>query len=307
MKKIFRPVLALSLVITLLLFAAPVSAEDPIEVKVLDSVEPIESMAAPNIAEIILEAEGVMANQLIGKGKNRTFIHLIQLTAHHMGPQTDFDGVPKYVLVGEPGEEVAYLNPDYWDAVLSFLNGRIAYYGLGIGPLTYSYDDYVADQSEPGELLEEDFTGVSEGAIPAGWGTTHVDNWYVIVGNDAGGTSPEMRFIWFPSFTGTSRLISTVIDASTYSDIELSFKHFVDDWEDYPDTYALKVQVSLDGGTIWADAWSITAGAADIGPETVTVDLSTYDGDTFKLAWVFVGESPYIDYWYIDDILVTGN
>ncbi|MFO7772448.1 MAG: choice-of-anchor J domain-containing protein [Dehalococcoidia bacterium] len=271
------------------------------------SVAVIPSMAAPNIAEIILEAEGLEANQSIGKGKNKTFINLIQLTAANMGPQTDFDGVSKYLLAGEPGEEVETLNPDYWQAVLDFLNEVITSNGLGIEPLTYSYADYVGDQNGGGSVFEEDFTDVYSGEIPAGWSRTMVDtspNWYVDTSTYAGGTSPEMAFCWAPLLDGTSRLVTPLIDASTNSGLELTFKHAVDDYAGYD--YALEVQVSTDGGSNWVDAWSINP-TGNIGPETVTVDLSAYDGQTFQLAWVFDGNSWNIDYWYIDDISVTGN
>ena len=287
---------------------AAISALAADEPRPTDTVVP--SMAAPNIAELILEAEGIEANQSFGKGKNRTFINLIQLTAAHMGPQTDFDGVCKYLLVGDPGEEVQSLNPDYWQAVLDFLNNVIADYGLGIGPLTYSYANYVGDQNggtEPGVLFTQDFTGVSWGEIPVGWSqTAEYPNWGVSWSGYAGGSDPEMSFSWSPEFEGTSRLISPEIDAGAYSSLELTFRQMVDNFDSYNYPYVLKVQVSLDDGTTWTDAWSMSP-TGNIGPETVTVDLSTYAGQSFKLAWVFSGDSWGIDYWYIDDIILTGN
>jgi len=270
----------------------------------------VPSMAAPNIAEIILEAEGVDANQSFGKGKSRTFLNLIQQTAANMGPQTDFDGVSKYVLVGEPGEEVESLSPDYWQAVLDFLNARIAFYGLGIGPLTYSYDDYVEDQYGPGPgtlPFSEDFTGVASGEIPVGWSETAAyANWAVQNTNYAYGYSPEMMFNWTPSFNDISRLISPEIDAGAYSSVNLTFAHMVSNFDSYTWPYVLKVQVSLDGGTNWTDAWSLAPWGV-VPAEVVTVDLTTYAGQSFKLAWVFSGDSFGINYWYIDDILVTGS
>jgi hypothetical protein len=270
----------------------------------------VPSMAAPNIAELILSAEGVEANQSFGKGKSKTFINLIQLTAANMGPQTDFDGVSKYLLLGEPGEEVETLNPAYWQAVLDFLNAQITYYGLGIGPLTYSYADYVGDQNggtEPGVVFEEDFAGVMEGEIPVGWSqTAEYPNWGATPSAYAGGSSPEVSFSWTPSFVGTSRLITPAIDAGAYSNLELTFRQMVDNFDSYNWPYILKVQVSLDGGTSWVDAWSVAPWGM-ISAETVTVDLSTYAGQSVKLAWVLSGDSYGINYWYIDDILVTGS
>lgn len=100
-------------------------------------VNNITPMAAPNIAEIILAAEGVSPNQSIGKGKDREQLNLISETARHMGPQTQFDGIEKSVIVD--GVEVC--NPAYWDAVLAFLNS------LGPGfTFDYTLYDYIEDQ-----------------------------------------------------------------------------------------------------------------------------------------------------------------
>ena len=115
-----------------------------------------------------------------------------------------------------------------------------------------------------------------------------------------------MVFSWSPSFIDTSRLISPEIDAAAYSSLELTFRQMVDNWDSYYYPYVLKVQVSLDDGTSWADAWSLAPWGMILA-ETVTVDLSTYAGQSFKLAWVFSGDSYGINYWYIDDILVTGS
>jgi hypothetical protein len=109
-----------------------------------------------------------------------------------------------------------------------------------------------------------------------------------------------------PVFRRYIRLISPEIDAGGYSSLELTFRQMVDNFDSYNYPYVLKVQVSLDGGTSWADAWSV-APWGDILAETVTVDLSTYAGQSVKLAWVLSGNSFGIDFWYIDDILVTGS
>ena len=150
----------------------------------------------------------------------------------------------------------------------------------------------------------ENFTGVISGNIPGLWTRTHT-NWGTYASALAGGTSPEMRFNYSPSFTGTSRMATRLIDAtacSRFNDkLELTFKHFVD-WYDNP--FVLKVQGSLDG-THWTDLWTISP-VNNVPASTVSIDLGTlYSGKTFYLAWVFEGNSFNIDYWYIDDICVA--
>lgn len=95
----------------------------------------ISPMAAPNIAEIILNEADVSPNQSIGQGKDKVKLNLISEVAHNMGNQTMFDGIEMTIV--EDGIEVC--NPAYWDAVLTFLNG----YGFDFD---YSLNDYMVDQ-----------------------------------------------------------------------------------------------------------------------------------------------------------------
>lgn len=73
-------------------------------------------MAAPNIAEIILEKYVVDPNQSTDKGKNKTQLNLITEVAQHMDSQTLFDGIEKSII----DNEIEARNPAYWDAVLYF-------------------------------------------------------------------------------------------------------------------------------------------------------------------------------------------
>lgn len=114
--------------------ALPEDTEE-FDVELVSASITVSPMAAPNIAEIILQKEGINPNMSTGKGKDRIFINLIQLTAQHMGPQTLFDGTEKSTL-NQDGFEVC--NPAYWNAVLEFLQEKLP-------DLDYSLDDYIAD------------------------------------------------------------------------------------------------------------------------------------------------------------------
>lgn len=102
------------------------------ETPVMNKITPT---AAPDIARIILAAEGVDPNQSTGKGKDRIHHNLISETARIMGPRTLFNGIKMSVTE----EDAQVCNPAYWDAVLAFLNG----YGFGFD---YTLYDYIADQ-----------------------------------------------------------------------------------------------------------------------------------------------------------------
>jgi hypothetical protein len=81
--------------------------------------------AAPAVAAAILKYNGVSPLMVVGQGRNREQVNMIAAVAHHMGPQTYFNGVPKSVWV--MGEEVG--NPLYWQEVLNFLNSE---FGLSL-------------------------------------------------------------------------------------------------------------------------------------------------------------------------------
>jgi len=152
--------------------------------------------------------------------------------------------------------------------------------------------------------FEEDFTGVAEDDIPFGWSTTDIGltNWKVKDFDSPLGNDPVMQFFYYPFFNGVSRLISPCIDATGCSNIELNFNHSADHYSLCSQgDYILKVQVSTDGGETWTDK-GIFIPSSDIPPANITVDLSSYDGQIFNIAWVVDGNSECIQFWYIDDI-----
>jgi len=167
----------------------------------------------------------------------------------------------------------------------------------------------IVDVKERDVIFEEDFTGLAAGAIPAEWRKWDpLGNWGAVHTKYAGGTAPEMRFYYEPFFDGVAGIISPVIDASNFSGLKLTFKHLISDYDEYY-PYSLEVQVSDDGNDATYDvvrAWVDPSG--NIGPETVTIDLSAYDGaSTLEIAWTFTGNNDGIWAWYIDDIQLKGN
>ncbi len=150
-------------------------------------------------------------------------------------------------------------------------------------------------------IFTEDF---SSGTFPPDGWTINGDgqyNWSAWNNTFAGGTAPECRFNWYPSFNGNSKLVSPVIATSGYLSLELDFQHFLDD---FSGGYNLKVETTSDGGTTWNEAWSVTP-TGDIGPETVTVLINNGDvgSDNFQFAITFDGYTN-IDGWYFDNIVL---
>lgn len=127
--------------------------------------------------------------------------------------------------------------------------------------------------------------------------------WLVSSTNNAGGTSSELQFTWVsPSVTGQYWVKSPQINATQYTTLSLSFKHYVD-W--YTGSFVLRLQTSTDG-TTWTDRWSNTY-SSSLGATTQTVNLNTMIGTNFYYRFMFDGYTWNINDWFIDDIVITGN
>ncbi|RQD69840.1 MAG: hypothetical protein D5S00_05655 [Tindallia sp. MSAO_Bac2] len=120
-------------------------------------------------------------------------------------------------------------------------------------------------------------------------------------------------WMWFDAWVtpGKYRLITPDIDTSGYSDLHLTFKHYTIGHD--IDGYTMSLEVSKDGGLTWDSYWSVAPtdviGSWD-APDIVSIDLSDYDGETLRIAWVFdcsglIVDDP-LDFWGIDDIVLTG-
>ncbi len=155
-------------------------------------------------------------------------------------------------------------------------------------------------------FFSEDFSGVFP---PTGWEIVGGgdENWVRRPTAKAGGTAPEITFGWGPpSFNGISRLVTPEISTSSYSTIELEFKHYV--WDYAGSGYSYKFETTSDGGITWNEVWSISP-TGDIEPETITIVIDNEDvgSDNFQLACTFDGNTTQINYWYVDDIILSNE
>jgi hypothetical protein len=157
-----------------------------------------------------------------------------------------------------------------------------------------------------GYLIEEYFDGATyppedwsiSGANPGNWSSSSTAN--------AGGSAPESKFSWTPSFTNFSALTSPIINTTGSSSLALSYKHFLNDFSG--SGYTIGVKTTSDGGTTWNTVYEV-APTGDIGPELLelTVETSDVGSATFQIAFFFDGYSFDLDYYYIDDIILGGG
>ena len=195
--------------------------------------------------------------------------------------------------------EIAGMATSYVDASIPvagvYSYNVVAYNIIGDGGSTTSNSVLIADA---GLLIMEDFATFP----PAGWTTEGGNNWQGSATNNAGGTAPEAEFNWSPSTTGVQRLITMPVNTAGSSALALEFMHMIND---YNGDYTLRIETSSDG-TTWNTAWEESP-TGNVGPELFEMDITTADvgSSTFQLAFTFDGNSFNINYWYIDDVMLT--
>ncbi|HPX07699.1 MAG TPA: choice-of-anchor J domain-containing protein [Tenuifilaceae bacterium] len=166
--------------------------------------------------------------------------------------------------------------------------------------LTYTVEFTIAPPTLYELPFAEDFTGIATGAIPTDWTRTH-SHWGVVATNNAGGTSPEMRFYWSPTTTATFRLTTPFIDATNFNgDLYMSFRHRLD-W--FSNTFNISAQITTDAGATWDVLWNVNA-TADIPAQLLEFDLNDYKGEIIQIAFVYVGNSYDVNYWNFDDLYI---
>lgn len=134
-------------------------------------------------------------------------------------------------------------------------------------------------------------------------GSVPSERWYVSESAEASGQPYEMKADWTEGI-GTSRLILPPLNTLVFLDITLSFDH---KYDDYGYGCTIKIQSSSDG-QFWDDEeWSYDSGNGDIPATNTTVNIQNNICNSTYLAFVIEGDHYAIDYWYVDNVAVTGT
>ncbi len=153
-------------------------------------------------------------------------------------------------------------------------------------------------------VFTEDFSGdpMSEWVT---LGANNGDNWSIFSSNNAGGAIPEARFEYEPRTVGEQELISPDIDTSGFRDLTLSFRYMLDHFTNGEYTIGVKV---YDAGGSETVVWSVNP-QSDISArmQTVTIDNSLVDTDQFQISFFFSGDSYYLDFWFVDSVILQAD
>jgi hypothetical protein len=145
--------------------------------------------------------------------------------------------------------------------------------------------------------------------IPGCWhqtfsGSISTERWSIVTSSIAGGAANEAVCTWTTG-NGTSRLISPPFIITGNSSIHLAFRHMFDDYNIGADVMIM-LQCRFNSGA-WDTLWSHAGGiGSNIPAELMEIDIPVEDL-VVEFAWTVVGNHYSFDYWYIDDICISGQ
>lgn len=155
----------------------------------------------------------------------------------------------------------------------------------------------------------ENFDETAVGYIPGCWSKAELGQgaWGVYNSNFAGGTSPEMKLNYSPSFTGISRLITPVLLTKGASNFTISLKQYLDYYWFYEGAY-IAIEFSVDDGQNWSVIWQLFIDAnynAQYNEFDFELPENTED---FLIAFTYFGNNHNnINGWYFDDISIVAK
>ena len=153
--------------------------------------------------------------------------------------------------------------------------------------------------------FDEDFSTPNPGWRQQNIGEGIGSLWIYSATNYAGGSANEVSCSWSNVNPGTTRLITPALITTGRTSLRLMFKHFLDA---YGTGCTLKIQTSPDMATWTDEAWSVSATSSNLGPATVETVLTHNLGiPTTYVAFVITGNLYQYDFWYIDDISISGS
>lgn len=176
---------------------------------------------------------------------------------------------------------------------------------------TYGTQKTFTTSAAPASLTLPVTENFGTSALPAGWATQNIgtgitERWSMSNTANAGGAAYELKCTYVNLSPATTRVITPAINTVGVSQLALSFKHMFDD---YGAGATLRIQTSTDKVTWTNTSWSLASSSnANIGPITVNTNITTnLNSTTTYIAFVVDGNLYQIDYWYIDNVYISGG
>jgi|GEM_PF-1212357 len=147
----------------------------------------------------------------------------------------------------------------------------------------------------------DEFYNLNNWTIVGPLGTT---NWTANNSANAGGTAPELRMSWTPSFNGESKLRSIPISLPNNQYVSYQFNIFFD-WYANP-SGQFTISVTYDGGLTSIPLYTLTDPTGNVGP-TIIQDVFVTPptgSQNCQFEITYTGNSFNINYIYLDNLCV---
>lgn len=133
-------------------------------------------------------------------------------------------------------------------------------------------------------------------------GPAGLTNWSINNSANAGGTPPELRFSWTPSFTGISKIRSSAISLPNNQLINFSFNFYLD-WYANP-SGIITMAVTYDGGATSIPVYVENNPTGNVGPTVISGNFTTpaSGSENCRVEITYDGYSFNVDYIYWDNI-----
>ena len=147
----------------------------------------------------------------------------------------------------------------------------------------------------------EPFPNMNNWTILGPLGTT---NWSANSSASAGGTPPELRMSWTPSFNGETKIRSVVISLPGNKEITYLFNYYFDWYADPSGT--VTVSVTYDGGVTSTPIYSQVDATGNVGPTLISGTFTTpaSGSQNTQIEIKFVGNSFNNDNIYWDNLIL---
>ncbi len=121
--------------------------------------------------------------------------------------------------------------------------------------------------------------------------------------SNAGGDSPELLATYENTDPATSRFVTPALSTTGIDTLKVKFKHYYDAYES-----GLTIGLEMSSNMFdWADTgFKHTVGNTDIGPEEITLYLTTFP-DPVYFSWTLDGNLYNYDGWHVDDVYVANK
>jgi hypothetical protein len=131
------------------------------------------------------------------------------------------------------------------------------------------------------------------------WGPLGQSNWYWLNSTHTGNLPGELVFDWDPIFIGDSYFISPEFQFAEGSYGNVQFSYYEDWWSN---TIHVGCAITTDNGSTWTSIWDLYA-TGNVGPENVFIPIEF--PSSFRLGFYYNGNSNDIDFFYVDNVMVT--